>query len=208
MSIEDKNLTRREFIIVGAASVAAAGFATTALASVVRMGSDEILSDGVAHTLYADESRGFLLILTHTYDEATDTLSDLNLSWRDYFEWTGDLTAGERIPLSTFRSLKDDFRVEPRQLDDPLSDELLVEVWKRHFGPEAQAYRLLDGLGFNGDGVIIQTDGRRPEIRESGILFFCDDRDGKVVYCQDEYSVYGLRDALNELGVRIDIEIV
>jgi hypothetical protein len=208
MSKEHRHLNRREFIQVGTAAVLVTGASIGPLANTASTQPIGPFPEGAFHTLYADESRGFLLILDHTYDEATDTLSDLNLSWRDYFEWTGDLEPEHAIPLSKFRALRDDHRMEPHQLDNALDEELRIDAWKRHFGPEAQAYELLDGLGFNGDDVIAPTNGYSSEIRESGILIFSNDREGKAVYCQDEYSVLGLREALNDLGCNVDIEIV
>jgi hypothetical protein len=129
MSKNEPNITRRNFLIGG--SVAATVALTSSYLSQIERTGAVILRAPAAYdsVLYADESRGFLLILDYTYDQATETLSDRYMTWREYLAWKGDITDADSLRLSDFRNAYQGYDVAPRQL--PYIGTPSPELWKR-----------------------------------------------------------------------------
>ena len=141
------DISRRSFLIGG--SVAA----TAALASFY-MGQVEELGKLILReppdydrVLYADESRGFLLILDYDYDDATNTIdSRTDMSWAAYLALKGGIIDPSNLKLSDFKYAKNGYGLSPRKLAETIDWDTREELWKFEVGPEAETYFYLENL--------------------------------------------------------------
>jgi hypothetical protein len=210
MSETEPKLTRRNFLIGG--SVAATVALTSSYLKQIESIGKVILRPPTAYdtVLYADESRGFLLILDHTYDQATETLSDLYMTWREYLAWKGEITDADNLRLSDFRNAYQEYGKAPRELDEPVASDLMEKAWKFDLGPEAQTYYFLKDLDLLEVGPQNKAYASGlGEVREDGMLYFYYGyQAGRTVNCSDLASVALLQEKLIDLGQPIKIEIV
>jgi hypothetical protein len=205
------NISRRSFLI-GGSLAATAALASFYVGQVEEFGN-LILREPPDYdrVLYADESRGFLLSLDYTYDDATDAFPGrAYMTWRDYMVWKGLVSAPDKLSLSTFKLARNEYGITPKQLDEAIDQERMEEAWKFYLGPEAETYFYLEGLDLlEGRPEDQATHNALSTVHDDGDLCFSHDyQQGCSVHCSDLTSVALLQEKLIELGERVKVKVI
>jgi hypothetical protein len=205
------DISRRSFLIGGSAA------ATAALASFY-IGQFEELGEQILReppdydrVLYADESRGFLLILDYNYDDATNTIDRrTDMTWADYLSLKGGIADPSNLKLSDFKYAKRGYDFPPRKLSETIDWDTREELWRFEVGPEAETYFYLEQLDLlSGSEEGVATHNALSTVHDDGDLCFSHDyQQGRSVYCSDLTSVAMLQEKLIELGEPIKVEVV
>jgi len=205
------DISRRSFLIGG--SVAA----TAALASFY-VGQIEGLGKLILReppdydrVLYADESRGFLLILDYNYDDATNTIDRrTDMTWATYLALKGGIADPSNLKLSDFKYAKRGYDLPPRKLSETIDWDTREELWKFEVGPEAETYFYLEQLDLlSGSDGNQTTHNALSTVSDDGDLCFSHDyQQGRSVYCNGLTSVALLQEKLIELGEPIKVQII
>jgi hypothetical protein len=88
--------------------------------------------------LYADEGRGFLLILNYDYDDASNTIDTrTDMTWAAYLALKGGIDDPLNLKLSDYRYAQQGYNLSPRRLTETIDWEYTrgaVEVHSRARG--------------------------------------------------------------------------
>jgi hypothetical protein len=205
------DISRRSFLI-GGSLAATAALASFYVGQVEEFGS-LILREppNYDRVLSADESRGFLLILDHNYDDATNTIgSRTDMTWAAYLALKGGIADPSNLKLSDFKYAKNGYDLPPRKLTEAIDWDTREELWKFEVGPEAETYFYLERLDLlSGIEESQTTHNALSTVHDDGDLCFSHDyQQGCSVYCSSLTSVALLQEKLIELGEPIKVEVI
>jgi hypothetical protein len=205
------NISRRSFLVGG--SVAATAALASFYAGQVEELGKLILREpsGYDRVLYADEGRGFLLILDYDFDDATNTIDRrTDMSWAAYLALKGGIEDPSNLKFSDFKYAKNDYDLPPRKLADTIDWDTREELWKFEVGPEAETYLYLEQLDLlSGEAEDLTTNNALSTVHDDGNLCFIQDyQAGLCVNCSDLASVALLQEKLIELGEPIKVKVI
>jgi len=205
------NISRRSFLIGGSVAAIAA-LASFYVGQVEELGK-LILREphDYDRVLYADESRGFLLILDYDYDDATNTIDRrTDMTWAAYLALKGGIADPSKLKLSDFKYAMNGYELSPRKLTETINWDTREELWKFEVGPEAETYFYLEQLDLlSGSEEGLATHNALSTVHNDGDLCFSHDyQQGRSVYCSDLTSVALLQEKLIELGEPIKVKVI
>jgi hypothetical protein len=161
--------------------------------------------------LYADEGRGFLLILNYDYDDASNTIDTrTDMTWAAYLALKGGIDDPLNLKLSDYRYAQQGYNLSPRKLTETIDWDTREELWKSTVGPEAETYLYLEQLDLlDGDIEDLTTNNALSTVYDDGDLCFSHDfQSGRTVYSSDLTSVALLQEKLIELGEPIKVKVI
>jgi hypothetical protein len=205
------DISRRSFLIGGSVAATAA-LASFYVGQVEELGK-LILREPTDYdrVLYADESRGFLLILDYDYDDATNTIGTrTDMTWAAYLALKGGIADPSNLKLSDFKYAQNSYDLSPRKLTETIDWDTREELWKFGVGPEAETYFYLEDLDLlSGSDESQTTHNALSTVRDDGDLHFSHDyQQGRSVYCSDLTSVALLQEKLIELGEPVKVKVI